>query len=237
MPEASSVLPIQVESRSETSPREYEAKNVVRHLAHELRQPLSTIETIACYFEMVLPRHESRARQQLERLSEVVEQAGWILSDSVHFLQASDPNPQLIDLDEFISESVADLARGSHFRIDVAMASTPSMVRLDPEQTRHLLQSLLHFFRQSSKADPRLGVKVSGAQGKVILEFEARGMEYTYHELHSMFEPYSSHSPAGYGLALASVRRIVQVHGGEIDWSMDGTQPTLVITFPSAAQA
>lgn len=208
---------------------------VVRHLAHELRQPLSTIETIACYLEMVLPRHENRARQQMERLNEVVEQAGWILSDSIYFLQASDPRPELIDLDEFISECVACIPGRDSLWIDVALGADPSIVKLDPEQARHMLQNLVHFFRQGSKPNPRLRIAVSRDAGRVNLAFNGQGMvDFNEGELRSMFEPFSPHSPAGSGLALASVHRIVEVHGGEIYWSIGDGQATLVISFPCA---
>ena len=50
----------------------YEQADIVRHIAHELRQPLSTIESIAFYLEMVLPRTEGKARRQLGKLQQEV---------------------------------------------------------------------------------------------------------------------------------------------------------------------
>jgi signal transduction histidine kinase len=50
-----------------------------------------------------------------------------------------------------------------------------------------------------------------------------------------MFDPFNAHLPAGSGLALASVRRITEVHGGEIELRRaEGGRFRLELTFPSA---
>ncbi len=58
--------------------------SVVRHLAHELRQPLSTIEASAYYLKLVLEDQNSGATRQLDRIEQMVHQISWILSDAVH---------------------------------------------------------------------------------------------------------------------------------------------------------
>ena len=57
--------------------------DVIRDLSHELRQPLSAIETIAYYIEMTLPDDRSDARQQLLRIQELVGHCSAILSKAV----------------------------------------------------------------------------------------------------------------------------------------------------------
>ncbi|MFX9031495.1 hypothetical protein ABTN13_20425, partial [Acinetobacter baumannii] len=81
-------LAVQNEERSS------DATTMVRQIAHELRQPLSTIESIAYYLDLILPRDEPRARQQVERLQRLVEQSNWIVANAVNFVQASTPVPQ-----------------------------------------------------------------------------------------------------------------------------------------------
>ena len=82
----------QPESPSPVTSR-YDAAEVIRHLAHELRQPLSTIESIAYYLEIILPKTNSKAREQVGKLQQMVHQSNWILTDAIHFLQAAPPRP------------------------------------------------------------------------------------------------------------------------------------------------
>ena len=53
---------------------------VLQTIAHELRQPLSAIESIAYYLSLVLPRDGGPARKQARRLQQLVEQSNWILT-------------------------------------------------------------------------------------------------------------------------------------------------------------
>jgi len=208
---------------------------VVRHLAHELRQPLSTIESIAYYLEIVLARHDGRTRQQLEKLQRLVHQANWILSDAVHYLQASPARPQLLDLDEMVSQAVVEWAKGERIPVHMELSSQPTLVRLDPEQAKHLVCNVLTCFRQLASSQPRLTVRIGSRPGEYLLEFCAEGVDCRVQELRSMFEPFGSHLPAGCGLSLASVERIVESHGGRVELvSTPSEGILLVVAFPAA---
>ncbi len=54
----------------------------LRELVHELRQPLSSIEAIAYYLEMTLPVGQVEARQHMQYLQRLVEDANEILERS-----------------------------------------------------------------------------------------------------------------------------------------------------------
>ncbi len=56
---------------------------VLETIAHELRQPLSAIESIAYYLSLVLPRDGGPAREQAARLQQLVEQSNWILTSAL----------------------------------------------------------------------------------------------------------------------------------------------------------
>ena len=56
-----------------------EQQSQVRDLIHRLRQPLSTIETCACYLRLVLPEEASRMHAQLDTIEKQVEDANRIL--------------------------------------------------------------------------------------------------------------------------------------------------------------
>ena len=234
MTEATSAVPAKSLSMRDEGPS-YETKAVVLHLAHELRQPLSTIETTAYYLRILLSQQNEKAQQQLEKMQQVVHQANWILSDAVHFLQAAPPHPQLVDLDELVSESVSETARGEPAWVQVHLAPQPTLVRLDLEQAHHLLRNVLLFFRRFCQPEPEVELRTSVAAGTVSLELSCPALALHHRDLDSMFEPFSSHLPAGSGLALASVRRIAEAHGGAAGFqpAADGTWK-LIVSFPAA---
>jgi signal transduction histidine kinase len=63
-------------------------EEVLGTLAHELRQPLSTIEAIAYYLSMIVPPDDAKIQPQLARIRELVEQSNLILSDTLGLARA-----------------------------------------------------------------------------------------------------------------------------------------------------
>jgi signal transduction histidine kinase len=67
---------------------------VLGTVAHELRQPLSNIETIAYYLSLVLPKDDPKIQEQLERIRELVHETNEILSNRIRLhgcTQTEDP--------------------------------------------------------------------------------------------------------------------------------------------------
>src|ERR1700722_13082744 len=73
-------------------------------IAHEIRQPLSTIESIAYYLSLVLPEEH---REQVTRLRQLVEQSNCILSNGLALPEPRPSTPQTLDLEELIAQTIA----------------------------------------------------------------------------------------------------------------------------------
>ena len=71
--------------------------DVLANIAHELRQPLSNIETIAYYLSMVLPAGDEKIQAHLARIRELVQESNEILSRSVRAAGDALPLPQPAD--------------------------------------------------------------------------------------------------------------------------------------------
>ena len=223
-------------ARPNADPASYDAAAVLRHIAHELRQPLSALESITYYLSIVLPRTESKARMQVLKLQEQVHQIDWILTDAIHFLQASPPQLELLDLNEIVSRSIAEWSRAEGLQAHLKLADDLPPVRLDLGQAQHLLHNLLFFFQRISTAGPAVAVSTSATFEDVRLEVSATGGEFRAGELESLFEPFHPQHPPGSGLALASVRRIAEGHGGRVDVQpMPGGGVNLAVAFPRPA--
>jgi signal transduction histidine kinase len=214
-------------------PPEHDAAQVVRHLAHELRQPLSALESFACYLDIVLPHGEAKARQQVDRIQQLIQQTNWIIDDAVHYLQASPPHPAQVALDEVVTQIIAERSPGKRLNLHLELAEEPCVALLDPQQARHLVVNVLNVFRQIAHAGP-VAIKTLVDPMRVRLITSCASGELGVEELRRLFEPFSVHAPAGSGLALASVRKIVEAHEGRVEVfrSADG-RLTLEIEFPS----
>jgi nitrogen fixation/metabolism regulation signal transduction histidine kinase len=208
---------------------------VVQHLAHELRQPLSTMESIAYYLEMVIPQHDRRSHKQLTKLQHLVSQMSWILSDSIHYLRAAPSNPQVMDLNEIVTGVMSALAvdEGSAFTSELAGA--PIMIRADLAQCRHMIRSALTLFSQMARGAAGVRVTTLIEDGHAVLRIGAPAVQMPEGRAEMLFEPFLPHLPAGCGLGLASVRKILEGHGGRATaYSSDRAGTCLEAAIPLA---
>src|ERR1700728_747945 len=89
------------------SASEYSEENVLRAIAHEIRQPLSTIESIAYYLSLSLPDNDEH-REQLARIQQMVEQSNWILSNGLGLADSRRAEPAAIDIEELITLTIGE---------------------------------------------------------------------------------------------------------------------------------
>jgi two-component system sensor histidine kinase HydH len=205
----------------------------VRHLAHELRQPLSTIESIACYLDLVLPPTAVNVREQVAKLQILVEQSSWIVSNAVDFVQATPVNPVKVDLNQMLFATMAMLDDGAPQVAADGLRNTPA-VRIDRAQAEHLMRNLLVFLQHAGAGHPiSFHAAVDSSSGLVVLEACAPAGQ-SPQCLDMLFEPFNSGLPPGLGLGMASMVRIVEAHGGWARTSAGDGLVTIQIALPPA---
>ncbi len=213
----------------------YEPATVVRHIAHELRQPLSTIESIAFYLEMVLPRADAKARKQLGKLQQEVHHINWILSDAIHFLGAAPVHLQLMDLNEVVSRFLSEWHTKQGAGVCLRLEDELPLVRLDLEQIQHMLRNVVAFFGRISAPESPITVRTSSQLREVRLEVASKAPDCSAGDMQPLFDPFDTRLPGGSGLGLASVRRIAEAHGGRIEVVEGaGSEVSVTVVFPPA---
>jgi signal transduction histidine kinase len=182
---------------------------VLHDIAHELRQPLSAIESIAYYLSLVLPRDDEKIQEQLARLPQLVEQSDWILSNGLHIAEPAALVPEYVHFEELIAEVVA--ARSHDIAPHLELTGDLPLVRVDPALGRSLIANLLTLFRQLSGEAHSAIIRTSSCGSGIELKFETSAQGYRSE---------TALGPGGH-LSLTSARRIVEAHGGTLDCSVD----------------
>ena len=192
-------------------------------IAHELRQPLSAIESIAYYLSLVLPRDGGPARDQAGRLQQLVEQSNWILTCALQLADASPLAPKLVNLETMVAQVVG---KDSTIRLDLA-GGLP-LVQLDPGRGRALLENLLLLFRQVASDLHPVRISTSRCEGGVALTMATAAPGYRS----------EAGLGPGCGLSIESARRVVcfarrdfQYSCGRGEWGRRRGGATMKIPF------
>ncbi len=225
--------------RTQTSSEEVascEGAAVVRNLAHELRQPLSTIEMLAYYLEMSLPEHEAKARVQAERIQRLVRQASWIVSEALRSVEGPFAPRERVDLDEVVSEAVAEWGRAVPVPVHLELCDQPTEVIVDREQAGSLVKALLSCIRELGGPAARLTVRTEAPPHEAVVEVNTDTCNIDEEELDRTLEASGAPQPtSGSPAFLANAQRIAEAHGGTLKAFLDPVLGLSVsVALPSA---
>lgn len=210
--------------------------NLAAGVAHEIRNPLSSIKGLATFLAGKMQpggREEEAARTmavEVDRLNRVV-------SELLEFAKPSAVKLSEADINEVVSRALrlagTDLA-SKNIRVDCTPAPALPRVFINPER---LTQALLNLFLNAVQAMDAGGVLTvsvetrPGDEFAMVISDTGRGMDKE--TLASIFTPYFTTKGSGTGLGLAIVHEIVEGHGGTISVaSTPGQGSTFTITLP-----
>jgi len=78
-----------------------------------------------------------------------------------------------------------------------------------------------------------LTVSTNVSNGKASIVIQDTGIGVSKENLSRLFEPFFSTKSAGLGLGLAMTKRVVEEHGGKVDFqSLEGKGSTITISLP-----
>ena len=182
-------------------------------IAHELRQPLSTIGSIAYYLTLILPRDDQKIHEQLARLQQLVEQSSWILSNGQQLTETPGMTPEAIDLDELILDTIAARSGAGDAQVRLDLKSDRALVKADPLLARALLENILMLFRLVSNREHPATIRTMKTQAGVTLEIATSAPG---------FRSETALGPGG-AMSLECARRIVKRHGGTVNLNVDAS--------------
>ncbi len=222
------------EQRAAVSQRLAELGAMTGGLAHEIKNPLSTLVLNAQMLEEEIGEAglEAESRERLQRrvaaLSREAERLRNILTDFLRFAGRMRLDPQLRDVAAVVSE-LADFFHPQCEQAGVLMRVEAKAGRLTAPIDEGLFkQALLNLMLNAVQAMDAQSPPSPGApRGELILRVEGDAEEVRVHVIDTgpgiaadrqqeAFRPYVSGKPGGSGLGLPTSRRIAEEHGGRL---------------------
>ena len=196
----------------ETADTNLPVTDVIRHLTHELRQPLSALESIAFYLHLTVGQGGCDVSAQVDRLQQMVDSANWILSDVLHLLQVSPSHPVRVNFKELAEDVFTESWAGEGLDICSEFDADLPSAWIDEEHLRHLLRSVLRFLRRSVDESGFIDISARGAANSLLIEFCAATPGVVAENLFSPLERNQ----------LFTCRRIAECNGGRFSAEIDG---------------
>jgi two-component system sensor histidine kinase HydH len=206
-------------------------------VAHEIRNPLSSIKGFATYFQERYRENAQDAKvasiliQEVDRLNRVVSQL-------LEFSRPISVLPRPVRLSRLIGDAVKLIepqAREKAVTVQTDLPAGAEEVRLDPDRLSQVLLNLLLNALEAMAPGGLLTVSAGEtADGRrLAIRVSDTGGGIRPEDLSHVFEPYFTTKPSGTGLGLAIAHNIVEAMGGDIGVvSRPGAGTTFTLRLP-----
>jgi PAS domain S-box-containing protein len=196
------------------------------NIAHEIRNPLGSIEL----FASLLLKDLSRKKDQ-ERAVQIISSVKNVdnkISNLLLFTRKQSPKMSKIDLHQILSEVIdfsAQLMEQGGIRVSAKLAGRHAIISGDAEM---LKQVFLNIILNAQQAMPEGGTLVIGSNTTagqtrqkdsqaVEIVFQDSGPGIPVQNLSKIFDPFFSTKESGSGLGLAIVHNIIHQHNGAVN--------------------
>ncbi len=187
-------------------------------VAHEIRNPLSSIKGYATYFGQRFPEG-SDDREAAHVMVREVDRLNRVITDLIGLSRPTDVHMQPAHLEEAAGHALQLLRQDAEQKnIVMRLTAAPHIpqARIDPDRIK---QAVLNLCLNAFDAMPHggtltLDIRQDGK--RLCLSVQDSGDGIPPDLLQNIFNPYFTTKGRGTGLGLAIVHKIVEAHGGEI---------------------
>ena len=205
-------------------------------VAHEIRNPLSSIRGFAQFFQNRFKGQEKEQEYALVMVREV-DRLNRVITELLDFARPKEPHRELHSAVEILEQTLkvmeSELAKKNIAVERILEASLPRIL-VDRDQLSQALLNLLLNALESMEGAGRIRISMASGGAEVLaISISDTGRGIPREDLERVFEPFFSTKRKGTGLGLAIVHQIVESHKGEIQVeSREGEGTTFRITLP-----
>jgi two-component system sensor histidine kinase HydH len=181
-------------------------------LAHELRNPLSSIKGSADLLSRSTAQDNPIARELAGIISEEVDRTNSLVTRFLDFARPLEPRREAADVTKIIDRAAL------HARVPIIRNYSPEVppLSIDPALMEQVFINLLSNAAQASAPDAPITVLTRALGSEAEISVIDRGCGIPAQTIETIFNPFVTTKQSGVGLGLAIVAKIVDGHGGRM---------------------
>ncbi len=205
-------------------------------IAHEIRNPLSSIKGFATYFGERY-RDIPEDRKTAEIMVEEVERLNRVIGQLLEFARPLAVKKKPTSMETTIHHSLKMIerdAQAKHIGVETDLPLNVSEVHIDPDRMNQVFLNLYLNAIEAMEDGGTLSVALNQREDlkSVRITVSDTGSGIKKEDLVHVFDPYFTTKQSGTGLGLAIVHRIIEAHKGEVRVESEtgrGTSVTIIL--------
>jgi len=221
----------------------HEMSELAGGLAHELRNPLSTMMVNLKLLaedlqDAAIDSTDLRRRSliKVETLRREADRLQSLFDDFLRLVGPSDVTPRETDLSQIVRrllEFFEPLALNLGIAVRVMGTDEPHMAVVDDNLLSQALFNIVINAQQALPQGGTIDITLSKTTQASVISVRDNGVGMTQEDCERIFKPFFSTKKSGTGLGLSMTQRIVRDHGGSIKvTSQPGQGTTFTIALP-----
>jgi two-component system sensor histidine kinase HydH len=197
-------------------------------VAHEIRNPLSSIKGFAQFFLKKNPL-ESTDHKYSEVMLQEVERLDRVISSLLDYAKPKEPIKAKTSLAAIIrrcTELIQDDAQAKQVAVNTEIADGLPLVFVDKDQMTQVVLNIALNGLDAMEGGGRLVLRCFQERKSIIMEIEDTGHGIPPDELPRIFNPFYTTKQTGTGLGLALAHRIIENHAGTLSVKATGPAGT-----------
>jgi two-component system sensor histidine kinase HydH len=212
--------------------------NLAAGVAHEVRNPLSSIKGYASYFKTLFAE-DSENRAAAEVLVNETERLNRVITELLEISRPSDIKLQEVDIQMVFDTTLrlihSDANQLGNIEISLDISDDLKNMVIDADR---FVQVLMNVYLNSIQAMPdggALSTTVVSKNDHIEIVITDTGTGMTEDTRRQLFNPYFTTKTTGTGLGMAIVHKIIEAHKGEIRVvSKEGNGTEITICVPKS---
>ena len=201
-------------------------------VAHEIRNPLGSIELMVSLLEEDL-NNSSGPNEILNRIRSAVNNMNHTVTNILIYTRELKPSLEQVNLDTLINDTENLLINIiSKKRISVIKDLKAGSATADPELLKQAVVNIVLNAAEAIPPEGEISIRSKTTGSSVAIEISDNGPGIPSDTLEGIFKPFFTTKNTGTGLGLAMTKRVIESHDGSLEVSSTDKGATFTIKLP-----